>query len=90
MKIANKKTFYLGIGITCLMIVINLLPDPGPGGGATGTGNMFNNLSLFEKVLILLPGFLLIMNGVSPDSVLGKVGGLLYDLFSWVRRENRK
>jgi len=90
MKVSNKKTFYLGIGITCIMIVVNLLPDPGPGGGSTGNANMLNNLSLFEKLLALLPGFMLIMNGIYPDSILGKLGGLLYDLFSWVHRENKK
>lgn len=90
MIILNKKPFYLGIGITCLMIVLHLLPDSGGGGGPTGSGNMLSNLSFLEELLTLIPGVLLISYGIFPSSILGRIGRAMYDLYAWVRRENKK
>lgn len=89
-KIVNKSPFYWGVGITCTLILIHLLPETGGGGGPTGSGNMLSNLMWHEKALTLIPGILFICNGLFPHSMLGKSGGLIYDFFSWVRRETKK
>lgn len=57
MKIVNEKPFYLGVGITCLMIIFHLLPDSEGGGGPTGSGNMLSNLSFFEQLLTFVRNF---------------------------------
>ncbi len=84
MKIENKKPFLWGVGLIFLAAIIVFVPSDGT--HAAGSGNMLNNLTLFESVLIFIPSLLLICYGVRPKSKLGVAGGAIVKLYQWVRK----
>lgn len=86
MKIINRSPFYWGIGITIALLFVHIFTDGQSGHG----GNMLKNLSIYGKIISLIPGGLLIFNGLLPNSMLGKAGGLIYNFYSWVYRESKK
>ena len=86
MAIINKSSFYWGAGITVALLFVHLFTDGQSGHG----GNFLKNLSIYGQILSLIPGILLIFNGLLPNSMLGKAGSLIYSLYSWVYKENKK
>jgi hypothetical protein len=87
MKIINKGAFYWGMGLTFTLIFIYVF---GSSSDYSSTwGKDINAYSFFGKSLYLIPGVLLIIYGLFPDTVLGKGGELIYRLWEWVYRENK-
>ena len=80
MKIINKKAFFWGVGITCALVFMIIFS--GNIGSAT-KGPAIHNWPWFGQSLLLIPGILFIFNGVCPNSILGKIGGLIYSFLSW-------
>lgn len=85
MRVINRKPFYWGVGLTCTLIFVYIC-------GAdvsrtTWTSKDINSYSVFGKGFFLIPGILLLLNGLYPNSRLGRVGGLTYELFSWIFRK---
>ncbi len=87
-KIVNKSPFYWGVGITCTLVFVYSFGTNVD--HASTWGKDINAYSLLGKSLFLAPGILLILNGLFPASALGKIGGFIFDLFSWVLRETKK
>lgn len=87
MKIVNKSPFYWGVGITCTLIFVYSFGTDVE--HASTWGKDINTYSLLGKSLFLVPGILLIFNGLLPESTLGKTGGLIYNFYSWVLREKK-
>ena len=86
-KIVNKSPFYWGVGVTCVLLFMFLFS--GNIGSAT-RGPAIHNWSWFGKVCLLIPGILLMINGLFPHSIFGKAGGLIYILISWIIRETKR
>ncbi len=84
MKIEHKKPFLWGVGLTLLAAFIVFTPSDGT--HASGSGNMLNNLTSFEGVLVFIPSILIICYGLKPESKLGVAGGLIIKLYQWVRK----
>jgi hypothetical protein len=47
-------------------------------------GPSINNWSYLAKIALLVPGILMIINGLFPHSKLGKAGGIIYKFYVWV------
>ena len=58
--------------------------------GSAGKGPAIHNFPLWGKVLTFIPGVLLIFYSLQPNSILGRLGKLIFDLYSWVNKQDKK
>jgi hypothetical protein len=91
MKIINKKSFYYGILLSFALAFVYYTFSENSGRTAASTGGVpFHLWSWQLKVLTFVPGFLLIFHGLFPNTSLGKAGGVIFRLYSWVQKQNKK
>lgn len=80
----NKKPLLLGAGLTCALLFMFSFSESM---GGASKGPSFQNWSWFGKLLLLLPGLLITLYSLFPNSILGKFGGIIFKFFLWIQRE---
>lgn len=87
MKIINKKSFYYGIILSLALVFIYTFSEEI---GFVTKGPSFQFWPWHLRALSFIPGGLLIFHGLFPKTTIGRAGGIIFSVYSWVRRQNKK
>lgn len=84
--IKERRIFYWGLGYA-VFVLIGFLARENMGTSGRGPGIQFWLPLAWAG--IGMPGLLLMIAGIWPDSALGRPGKLLFDLYAWVYRKKK-